>query len=198
MARSGGAAATGAHGRRRRRQLEGGILAQDPPLQLLQRLSRLDTELVDERAPRVLVDVERLRLAPRPVERQHQLGAQSLAQRVLGDERLELAGEAAVTSERQVGLDPVLERREVQLLESHDGRLGERLVREVGKSRAAPEAQRLAKTACCAPGITRRGSSSSVRDESLEAVQIQLVGLELDDVAGGTCRDGVGPEHLAQ
>ncbi len=103
-----------------------------------------------------------------------------------------------MTSERQVGLDPVLERREAQLLESHDGRLGERLVREVGKSRAAPEAQRLAKSACCAPGITRRRSSSGVRDESLEAVQIQLVGLELDDVAGRTRRDGVGPEHLAQ
>ncbi len=117
---------------------------------------------------------------------------------MLGDERLELAGEVAVTSERQVGLDPVLERRETQLLESHDGRLGERLVREVGKSRAAPEAQRLAKTACCALCITRRGGGSGACRERLEAVQIQLIGLELDDVTGGTGRDGVGPEHLAQ
>ena len=49
-----------------------------------------------------------------------------------------------------------------------------------------------------APGITGPGSSSSARDQSLEAVQVQLVGLELDDIAGGTRRDGVGPEHLAQ
>ena len=40
-----------------------------------ERRARVDAEAVDERAPRVLVHVERLGLAAGPVESEHEVGA---------------------------------------------------------------------------------------------------------------------------
>ena len=62
-------------------------------------------------AARGLVGVERLGLASRAVEREHQLAAQPLAQRVLGDQRLELADQLSVAAERELGVDAPLERQ---------------------------------------------------------------------------------------
>ena len=73
-------------GRQRQRR----ILREHRALELAQPLARLDAELLDERAPRVLVGLQRVGLAVGAVEREHQLGAQPLAVRVLGDQRLEL------------------------------------------------------------------------------------------------------------
>ena len=64
--------------------------------------------------------------------------------RVLGDQRLELADQLGVAAEREVGLDPLLERRQPQVLEPAALGLGERLVRELGERRPAPERERLA------------------------------------------------------
>ena len=56
-------------------------------------------------AARRLVGLERLGLAAAAVQREHQLAAQVLAQRVLSHQRLELADELGVAAEREVGLD---------------------------------------------------------------------------------------------
>ena len=61
------------------------------------------------------VDLERVGLAARAVEREHQLAAQPLAQRVLVDERFELADELRVAAERELGLGALLDEREPQL-----------------------------------------------------------------------------------
>ena len=58
----------------------------------------------------VPVGRERLGLPAAAVKREHQLRAEALAQRMLGDERLELADHLGVTTEREVGLDALLER----------------------------------------------------------------------------------------
>ena len=88
------------------------ILSEDRAVQLLQRWAGLDSELVDEHAPGVVVDLERFRLPARSIEREHQLAAKPLAKRVLVGERLELADQVAVTACFELCLDPVLERRE--------------------------------------------------------------------------------------
>ena len=62
---------------------------------------------------------------------------------MLRHERLELADQLGVPSAGQVGLDAVLEQREPQLLEPADLALGERLIREIGERRPAPERERL-------------------------------------------------------
>src|SRR3954466_13640000 len=48
------------------------VLPQDCLLELLQLSARLDAQLLDERHPRIAVRLERLCLATRPVEREHQ------------------------------------------------------------------------------------------------------------------------------
>ena len=154
-------------------------------------------KLVDERLPRRAVGLERLGLPPGAVEREHQLAAQALAQRVLGDERLELGHERRVPAERELGLDPLLERREPQLLEPLDGRARERLVREVGERRPAPEVERLAEQRGRGRGVVVAASApaSAVR-RSKRARSKRLVA-EPEDVAGRPRLDRVGRAERA-
>jgi hypothetical protein len=93
---------------------------QNSALEPLQRQVRLEAELLDERLPRFLVGAQRVRLAAGPVQREHQLPAQTLAERVLGDERLELADCLIVAAEREVAVNAVHLRRQAQLLEAAD------------------------------------------------------------------------------
>ena len=62
-------------GRRRSRQL----LGQDRPLELLQLRTRIETELVGEMAPGILIRLERLPLAAIGIQRQHQQTPHPLA-----------------------------------------------------------------------------------------------------------------------
>ena len=110
---------------------------------LPQRGPGVDAELVDQRPAGVVERRERVRLAAGVVEREHQLRAEPLAQRMAGDLRLELADQLGAAAQREIGLDPVLERRQPLLLEPRDLRLRERLVGHVGQRRAAPDRERL-------------------------------------------------------
>ena len=89
---------------------ERGVVAQDRALELLQRRARLDPELLHEQPPPLAVGRERVRLAPGPVQRRHQLTARLLPQRLLLDELRQLADEALVLAELELGLDPLRER----------------------------------------------------------------------------------------
>ena len=128
----------------RRFEIERRVLPEDRPLQLLERRARLDPELVDEGPARILVGVQGLRLPTRPVQRRHQTSPQALAERVLGDQCLELPDQLVVAPECEVGVDPELDCCQPDLLEPGDGRLGEALVGEVRERRAPPQRQRVA------------------------------------------------------
>ncbi len=128
----------------RRFDIQRRVLPKDRPLQLLERRARIDPELVDEGPARILVGVQGLRLPTRPVQRRHQIPPQALAERVLGDERLELSDQLVVAPECEVGVDPELDCCQPDLLEPGDGRLGEALVGEVRERRAPPQRQRVA------------------------------------------------------
>ena len=108
-------------------------------MQVAQLRAGLDADLLDERRSRPPVDLERFGLAPRAIQREHQLPVQPLAERVLGDERLELADELAMRAGGELGVDRLLERGQPQLLQPPDLGRGERLVGHVGQRRAAPE-----------------------------------------------------------
>ena len=58
------------------RRAEPRLLAQDRGVQLLQLRSRIESQLVDERAPQILVRGEGIGLPSRPVQREHQLAAE--------------------------------------------------------------------------------------------------------------------------
>src|SRR4051794_12666470 len=83
-------------------RVEGGVLSEDRLLELAQRASGLDPELLDECSSRLLVGLERLRLAARPVQRNHQLATQALPQRMLPGKRLQLPNEIGVSPQHQI------------------------------------------------------------------------------------------------
>ena len=128
-------------GRRLTHELQVRILLKHRPLELLQLRPRLDAELLHECRPRRLVRGEGLGLPARAVQGEHQLATQPLPQRMLRDQPLELAHELGCPTAFEVGVDPPLLDDEAELLEPARLLSRERLVREVGQGRPAPELQ---------------------------------------------------------
>ena len=91
-------------------------------------------------------------MATAAVEREHQLAAEAIAQRMGGREVLEVPDERCVPAELELGVDAVLLRRHPQLVEAR--RLAERevLLVEVGERWPAPELESFAQQ----PGLGRR------------------------------------------
>ena len=141
-------------------------------MQLAELAAGLDPKLVDERPPRALIGVERLGLTAAAVEREHQLAAHPLAQRLLCHERLELAGHLGVPAGTEILLDALLEAGEPEVVEAGELRPGEAPVGELGERRATPEGKRLAGPAACL--------------QIAEPREIELVWFDGKQVAGRT------------
>ena len=115
------------------------------------------------------------------------LGAKTLAQRVLGDQRLELADDVALMPERELGLDPQLDRGQAKLLEPRALVPGERL-RELGQRGAAPERERAGPAARSrSPDRPATSALAGVGDRALEAGEVELVFAHLEQVARRAC-----------
>ena len=84
------------------------IVGQYRPLELLQALAGLEPELLGERAPSLVVEAQSVRLSAGAVQREHELTARPLPQRVLGDETLQLGNDVSVATESQLGIEPLL------------------------------------------------------------------------------------------
>ena len=106
-------------------------------------LSGLDAELIDEGAPRLAVDSQRLGLAVGAIKREHELCSEPLAKWVRGHERLQIADDLPVSPEREVRLQALLECGQAEVLEP--GRLdpGKIGFDDVGQSGPTPECERL-------------------------------------------------------
>jgi hypothetical protein len=149
-------------------------------------LAGLDPEALDERLARRTIGRERVSLPAGAVERQHQLPAEPLAVRMLGDERLQLGDELAVPAEREVGVDSLLEHGQALLLESAGRRRREGLAVEVGQRRATPEGERIARP--------------SVGPQPGELVEVGVPRRDVEHVSGGAGaeRGAAFPQRLAQ
>src|SRR5207249_3498644 len=101
------------------------IVPEDRRLDLAQLWPRLETELVRDPLPEVPERFERLRLASRCIERAHQLRVQALAVWVHRRELLDLRHESRAGAGVEIVVDPLLERREAQLLEPAGGEVRE-------------------------------------------------------------------------
>ena len=106
--------------RRRRGRVERRILPEDRLLEGSELRAGLDAGGLDEHPACLAVGLERVGLPARAVEREHALRVERLAERVLGDERVELGQDVAVAAGGEIGLDGELERTEAQLLEPAD------------------------------------------------------------------------------
>ena len=94
---------------RARRRIERRILCEDRVLQGSELRARLHPDLLDQRAARAAIGLERLGLPAAAVQGKHQLAVEVLAKRLLGDGGLQLRDQVRVPAERELGLDPCLE-----------------------------------------------------------------------------------------
>src|SRR5438067_2015940 len=116
---------------------------EDRGMHAAQKRARLEPQLLDEQLASLAVGLERLRLPAGAVEGEHQLGPQPLAQRMGADEPLELGDELRVRADRELRLRPLLDQREMELLEPRDLLPGERLVPELLQWLASPQRERV-------------------------------------------------------
>src|ERR687898_1021099 len=175
-----------------------GILCQDRPLQLPERRAWLDPQLIDQRAASRLVALERVGLAAAPVQREHQLQVEALANRVLAHQRFELADQRRVLAEREVRLDSVLERGQPVLLQLRRRALGKYLEGEILERAAAPQCKRLAESIARVlrpPGTQRL---PGLGDERVEAVEVELSKARPQQIAVPLRHEQAVAERLAQ
>jgi hypothetical protein len=176
------------------------VLREDRLLQLLQCARRLDAQLPEERLPRVAIRGQRLRLAARPVEREHELPAEALPHRMARHEGFELRDELFGAPTRELRLDSIFDRRDAQLLEPDDLVLREGLVGEVAERRASPQLQRRTELLRRLLLVARGERGPPLRQRLLEAVAVELAGANLQRVgpADGTQRFAAAGELLPQ
>ena len=175
-----------------------GVLGEDRPLEFLQLPPRLDPELVNQLATRALIALKRIRLPARSIQREHQLRLEAFSQRVLAHQRLELADQRGVPAEREIGVDPILERREALLLQPRSLALRKRLIREVRQRRPAPQRQRLPQPSARELRITLRERVAALRHARLESVRIELPRLQLEHVPAASGHEQTITQGLAQ
>ena len=185
--------------RDRRLDVECGVLAQDRVVQAAELGRRLDADLVDQSPPRVAIGLERLGLPPAPVQREHPLPVEPLAERVLRQQRIDLADDLLMAARSQVGLDRQLLGGQAQLLEPPDLGHRERLVGDIRQRIAAKQRERLASRSVRRPAVLCR--PGRLGDEPLEAADVHELAVDPQLVpapAGEDLGAAVVGQHLAQ
>jgi len=138
--------------------------------------TRLQAELLQEQFPHLPVGLECLGLAAAAVQGEHELAAEPLAQRLLADQALQLTDQLAAGAEGQVGLDPLLQADQAQLVQPRDLGLGEGLVAKVGQRWSPPQRQREGQLLGGVGGGALGKGLASLGEQALEPAQVDLVG----------------------
>ncbi len=115
------------------------IVVEDAPLELLQLRRRIDPDLLDECSVQPTVSTERLRLAALAIQRRHLQRPQRLSIGMLLDQRLQLADDAAMAPELEVGADALLDGLKPECIEPADLRLQPFDPGQVGVRRSPPQ-----------------------------------------------------------
>ncbi|GBC87637.1 hypothetical protein HRbin12_01653 [bacterium HR12] len=181
---------------------EGRVVEQDPLLESAERRRGIEPELLGQESREPLVDAQRLRVSPRPVEGEHLELARAFPQRVLGGRPLEERERVLRASELELGRRELLDRVQVEPLETADLGLSEPLVREVRQRRASPEVERRTERGGPTGRIARGDRAGPLEDPLLEPPSVDAVGLDAEQVPGGPCLDHrssvVGPQRPAE
>ena len=114
------------------------------------------------------------------------------------DERFELGAEASVPAERELGIDPVLDRCKTQLGQAPPLALREQPRRQVVERRPTPERKRLLEQNERPFELAAAERIARLAREPLEAVQIDVVVGDAQHVAGRGRLHALGPDDLAE
>ena len=152
-------------------------------MQLLDRRTRLQTQLLNQHRAGRLIGVQRLRLPARAVQRQHQLPPQPLPKGMRRSKSIKLADEICMPSEREVSLDPLFQTSQAKLDDPLDLAASPLLVGEVGKRRAAEKPQSPRQLLRRRSQIPSRQRGWPALKQILETSQVDLLARERQSVA---------------
>ena len=146
-------------------------------LELAQRDSRFEPELLDERRTSLPVALEGLCMAPRAIERRHQLPPQPLPHRVRGNQKLELRDELRMPAELQIKLCALLEAVESEVVQSSCLVTRKCSTTQIGKSLSPPELEAVRQQRARQAAIPASESLSSPGEVPLEPRSVELFAL---------------------
>ncbi len=174
------------------------LVAQNRALERPKLLARLQPELLGENVARAAVGAERVGLALAAIESEHELAPEAFTERLVSNETLQLGSELDVAPQREVGVDPLLEAREVELvqalgLESENATLG-----NVGECPPSPERERRTEAVRSESGRAAPECVSALPKQPLEPFGVELSGVEIQDVAAGAREQRILSESRAQ
>jgi hypothetical protein len=184
--------------RRRAPPAERRVLAHDRLVEGAQPLPRFDPELLGQRAPARLVDVERLRLATRAIQREHQLPACALAQRLARDQVAQRSDRVGIVAQGELGLEPLLLHRHAQLAQRRERLQCERCVDEVRERIAAPQRGGLLEHRGGTGGVAVGEPAPRLLERALAAGGVDRLRGDIEEVAGCAREDRVLAQHATK
>ncbi len=101
-------------------------------------------------------------------------------------------------TEREIRLDPVLQRRQPDLLEPVPRGPGERPARDAGERLSAPQIERVTQPRGARRRVLGRQCVAPLRAQSLEPLEIELLWCDLQHVAGRMRGDARTPLRIRQ
>ncbi len=175
------------------------LMTQDRLLEALQLLAGLEAELLVEDPACASVRGERIGLAFRPIQGEHQLPPQPFAVRVLADQAFQLIDQRGILAERKVGLNSILERRQPKILQTLGLQSQGPFVAHPCEGMAPPELQGLAQARRRSTTRSAFERLVSLSREPFETVRVHAVVPDVERVARGAARDrGIGTQHGAE
>ena len=139
--------------------------------------------------------MQRVRLPTTAIQRQHQLAPQPLTKPIRGNQRLQLRHQLVMAARRQVGVDPILQRRQPQLLQTGDLALRERLPLQIGQRLPPPQRQRITQPGRPITGIVPR---TRPLDQRLKPRHVDLIRRRAQQIPRRPRPDPLSPQQLAQ
>src|SRR5215469_7861095 len=120
----------------------GDLVTQDVPLERLELLARLQTELLTEEPARAAVGGERIGLALAAEEGEHQLAPEALAEWLLRDQALQLRGKLGMPTKGEFSIDPLFQTGKAELVQALGFQRKHAAIGHVGQCRPAPQPKR--------------------------------------------------------
>ena len=123
----------------------------------------------------MLVDLERVGPPPGPVEGEHQLRPELLAQRLVSDQAGQFRDDVGVQAGRQVGVDALAQYGQPPLVQPGRLTVQRRHVAQVGQRGTTPQRQRVAQDPAGLGPLARGQGPPAPDGERLEPLRVQLV-----------------------
>ena len=161
------------------------LMAQDRLLEALQLLAGLEAEVVVEEPAGASVRGERVGLAFRPIQREHQLPPQPFPVRVVADQRFQLVDQLGSLAELEVGLDPILQCRQAEVVQPLGLDPQGPVVAHPREGRTPPEVDGLRNRVAARASRAAGERLAALPREPFETVGVHALAIDVDRVASG-------------